>query len=327
MRVTWIKKRTLLAQVMVLLGIFASMNCEAAYPERPIRLIVPFAPGGGNDVMARILGQKLTESWGQQVIADNRSGAGGNIGADIVAKADPDGYTFLFISVSFVINAAMQPKLPFDPVRDFSAVGRLARVPLILVVHPGVAAKSVSELIALAKAKPGQLNYASSGTGSATHFAMELFMGMTGASLTQIPYKGTGPSLVAVTAGQVQTTFDTIPPTQPHIQSGRLRGLAMSGRQRFPSLPEVPTFAEAGLPQYAFGSWYGILAPARTSSVTIERLNGEIARIMQLPDVRERVAGFGAVPLPASSKDFAHFLAQEIAQWSKIVRERNIRPD
>lgn len=325
MRTTSSQKQLMLGRMLVCLSFFASMACGAAYPERPLRLIVPFAPGGGNDLIARIIAQKLTESLGQQVIVDNRAGAGGNIGADIAAKAAPDGHTLLLISVSFVINAAMQPKLSFDPIKDFSAVTRMASAPLILVIHPSVPAKSVGELIALAKARPGQLNYASSGAGSATHFAMELFITMTGAALTHVPYKGTGPSMVAMAAGEVQSTFNTIPPALPYVKSGRVRGLAVSSRQRFPSLPEVPTFGQAGLPQYGFGSWYGILAPARTPGTIIERLNREIARIMQLPDVREKVAGFGAEPLTASPKDFAQFLAKDIAEWSKVVRERNIR--
>lgn len=314
-------------RALVCLGMLGSLSCAAAYPERPIRLIVPFAPGGGNDLMARILGQELTAAWGQPVIADNRAGAGGNIGADIAAKAAPDGYTLLFVSVSFVINAAMQPKLPFDPVKDFSAVTRMASAPLILVVHPGVPARSVSEFIALAKSRPTQLNYASSGAGSATHFAMELFMTMTGTALTQVPYKGTGPSMVAAASGEVHATFNTIPPTVPHLKAGRVRGLALSGAQRFPSLPDVPTFGEAGLPQYTFGSWYGMLAPAGTPGPVIEALNREIGRIMQLREVRERAAEFGAVPFTASPKEFAHFLREDIARWSRIVRERNIRAE
>lgn len=321
------RSKNVVCHLVLWLTLFMASTCEAAYPERPIRLIVPFAPGGGNDLIARVIAQKLSDRMSQPVIVDNRAGAGGNIGADIAAKAQPDGHTLLLISVSFVINAALQPKLPFDPLKDFSAVSRMAGAPLVLVVHPAVPAKSVSEFIVLAKSRPGQINYASSGTGSATHFAMELFMAMTGTMLTQVPYKGTGPSMVATAAGEVQSTFNSIPPSVPYIHSGRVRGLGLSSQRRFPLLPEVPTFAETGLPQYTFGSWYGILAPARTPSAIVERLNREIAAVMQLPDVREKVAGFGAEPLSGSSKDFAQYLAKDIAQWSKVVRERNIRPN
>ena len=315
--------RALLAAAL-LLAAFAACS---AYPERPVRLVVPVAPGGGNDIVARMLAQRLTELWGQQVVVDNRPGAATAIGAEIVAKASPDGYTILFLSASFAINAGMQRKLPFDPINDFAPVTLVARVPQILVVNPAVAARSLAEFIALARAKPGQINYASSGVGSSPHLAMELLMQMTGTALNHVPYKGTAPALADVIAGHVQTMFDALAPAMPHVKSGRVRALAVVGDQRFPSLPEVPTIAEAGLPAYTFASWFGVLAPARTPPAVIATLNREIVRIVQLPETRERFTGLGFVPLGTTPQEFGRHLKNEIAQWSEVVRRHNIRPE
>ncbi len=302
-------------------------RCAGAYPDHPIRLLVPVAPGGGNDLMARLLGQKLGETWRQQIVVDNRPGAAGAIAADLAAKASPDGYTIMFASISFAFTAAVQPKLPFNPVNDFAAITQIGRVPLILVVNPAVPVKSVSEFVALAKSKPGRINYASAGSGSATHLAMELFESMTGASLNHVPYMGTGPALADVIAGHVDVTFDSIAPTLPQIRNGRIRALALSSPRRFASLPDVPTFGEAGLPQYTFGSWYGIMAPARTPRAVIDQLNRELVRIVRLPDVQERFFAIGVEPLGTAPEEFTRFVANEIAQWQKVVRERGLRPD
>lgn len=317
-------KQALLACVFAIATIGAY---AAAYPERPIRVIVPVAPGGGNDIVARMLGQKLTEAWGQQVVVDNRPGAATAIGAEITAKSNPDGYTLMFFSVSFAINASVNPKLPFDSITDFAPITLVARVPQILLVHPAVPTRSVAEFVALAKAKPGQINYASAGTGSSTHLAMELFTDMTGISLTHVPYKGTSPGMTDLLAGHVQAMWDAIPPSLPHIKSGRVRALAVVNSRRFPSLPDVPTMAEAGLPNYTFASWFGMVAPARTPSAIIDKLNREIVRIVQLPDFRERLIGLGVESAGTTSQEFGQHLKKEIAQWSAVVRKLKLRAD
>jgi len=302
-----------------------AVSAAAAYPDHPIRFVVPVAAGGGNDIVARLLAQKLTDAWGQSVVVDNRPGAATAIGAEIVARAIPDGYTIMLTSVSFAINAGMRKQLPFDPVRDFATITQVARVPQIMVVNPAVPAATLAEFIALAKAKPGQLNYASAGTGSSTHLAMELFMDMTGTKLNHVPYKGTAPGLTDVIAGHVQITFDAIPPTLPHVKSNRVRALAIGGTQRFPTLPDVPTLAEAGLPNYTFQSWFGIFAPARTPEAVVRTVNRELVRIIALPETRKAFVELGIEPVGTSPEDFGKYLRAEIARWSDVMRAHNIR--
>ena len=302
-----------------------AVSAAAAYPDHPIRFVVPVAAGGGNDIVARLLAQKLTDAWGQSVVVDNRPGAATAIGAEIVARAIPDGYTIMLTSVSFAINAGMRKQLPFDPVRDFATITQVARVPQIMVVNPAVPAATLAEFIALAKAKPGQLNYASAGTGSSTHLAMELFMDMTGTRLNHVPYKGTAPGLTDVIAGHVQITFDAIPPTLPHVKSSRVRALAIGGAQRFPTLPDVPTLAEAGLPNYTFQSWFGIFAPARTPEAVVRTLNRELVRINALPETRKAFVELGIEPVGTSPEEFGKYLRAEIARWSDVMRAHNIR--
>jgi tripartite-type tricarboxylate transporter receptor subunit TctC len=231
----------------------------------------------------------------------------------------------MLTSVSFAINAGMRKQLPFDPVRDFATITQVARVPQIMVVNPAVPAATLAEFIALAKAKPGQLNYASAGTGSSTHLAMELFMDMTGTKLNHVPYKGTAPGLTDVIAGHVQITFDAIPPTLPHVKSNRVRALAIGGTQRFPTLPDVPTLAEAGLPNYTFQSWFGIFAPARTPEAVVRTLNRELVRIIALPETRKAFVELGIEPVGTSPEDFGKYLRAEIARWSDVMRAHNIR--
>jgi tripartite-type tricarboxylate transporter receptor subunit TctC len=307
------------------LPMLVAVGAAAAYPDHPIRFVVPVAAGGGNDIVARLLAQKLTDAWGQSVVVDNRPGAATAIGAEIVARAIPDGYTIMLTSVSFAINAGMRKQLPFDPVRDFTTITQVARVPQIMVVNPAVPAATLAEFIALAKAKPGQLNYASAGTGSSTHLAMELFMDMTGTKLNHVPYKGTAPGLTDVIAGHVQITFDAIPPTLPHVKSGRVRALALGGAQRFPTLPDVPTLAEAGLPNYTFQSWFGIFAPARTPEAVVRTLNRELVRIIALPETRKAFVELGIEPVGTSPEEFGKYLRAEIARWSDVMRAHNIR--
>ena len=307
-------------------AVIASVAAHAAYPERPIRIVVPVPPGGGNDIVARLLAQRLTDKWGQQVIVDNRPGASTAIGAEIVARASPDGYTLMFHSATFAINAAMQRKLPFDPIKDFTPIGLVARVPQILVVNPAFPAKTVPEFLALAKARPGQINFASAGTGSSPHLAMEVLMEMTGVTLNHVPYKGTAPGLADVVAGHVQVTFDAIPPALGYVRGGRVRALMVVSPKRFPSLPDVPTNIESGLPAYDFASWFGMLAPARTQKEIIATLNREVVAIIQSAEIRDRLTDLGLEPLGTSAEENGRHLQAEISRWREFIRRHDIRP-
>ena len=316
---------------MLQLGVAAAALLNAtlaqgAYPERPIRIVVPVAPGGGNDIVARLLAQKLTDKWGQQVVVDTRPGASTAIGAEIVARAAPDGYTIMFHSASFAINAAMQRKLPFDSVKDFVPIGLVARVPQILVVNPAFPAKTLSELLAQAKARPGQINFASAGAGSSPHLAMEMLMERTGVSLNHSPYKRTAPGLADVVAGQVQVTFDAIPPALGYVRGGRVRPLVVVSSKRFPALPDVPTMAEAGLPSYDFASWFGMLAPARTPASIVTALNREMVAIIQSAEMRDRLTDLGLEPLGTSAEENGRYLQSEITRWRAFIQRHDIRP-
>jgi tripartite-type tricarboxylate transporter receptor subunit TctC len=311
----------------LMLALAAPCGAAAAYPDHPIRIVVPVAPGGGNDIVARMLARRLSDRWSQPVVVDNRPGASTAIGSEIVARASPDGYTIMLCSVSFAINAAARARLPFDPIRDFAPITQVARVPQIVVVNPSLPAASLKEFIALAKAKPGQINYASAGNGSSTHLAMELLMEMTGISLNHVPYKGTAPGLTDVIAGHIQVTFNAIPPVLPHVKSGKVRALGVANPRRFPTLPDVPTFDEAGLPGYTFSSWFGILAPARTPREILRQLNAELVRIIRDPEINRTFIELGIDPLGTSPEEFGKNLRADITQWSDLVRRRNIRAE
>lgn len=315
--------------LMIFAALVLTVPCgaAAAYPDHPIRIVVPVAPGGGNDIVARMLARRLSDRWGQPVVVDNRPGASTAIGSEIVARASPDGYTIMLCSVSFAINAAARAKLPFDPIRDFAPITQVARVPQIVVVNPSLAAASLKEFIALAKAKPGQINYASAGNGSSTHLAMELLMEMTGISLNHVPYKGTAPGLTDVIAGHVQVTFNAIPPSLPHVKSGKVRALGVANPRRFPTLPDVPTFDEAGLPGYTFSSWFGILAPARTPREILLKLNAELVRIIRDPEINKTFIELGIDPLGTSPEQFGKNLRADIARSTDMLRKRNIRAE
>jgi tripartite-type tricarboxylate transporter receptor subunit TctC len=315
----------ILATMMLALAI--PRIAAAAYPDHPIRIVVPVAPGGGNDIVARMLARKLADKWGQPVVVDNRPGASTAIGSEIVARASPDGYTIMLCSVSFAINAAARARLPFDPIRDFAPITQVARVPQIVVVNPSLPAASLKEFIALAKAKPGQINYASSGNGGSTHLAMELLMDMAGISLNHVPYKGTAPGLTDVIAGHVQAIFNAIPPVLPHLKSGKVRALGVANPRRFPTLPDVPTFDEAGLPGYTFSSWFGILAPARTPREILRQLNTELVRIIRDPEVNRTFIELGIDPLGTSPEEFGKNLLADIAQSKDMLRKHNIRAE
>jgi tripartite-type tricarboxylate transporter receptor subunit TctC len=310
----------------------SALACGAAaaqqYPAKAIRMVVGFAPGGGTDLVARIIGAKMNENWGQPVLVDNRAGATGTIGADLVAKAPPDGYTLLMGHVnSHGIAPNIFKKLPYDAERDFAMVAYVGYVPNVLVIHPSIPARNVKELIAIAKAQPGALNYASSGVGSTQHLAGELFTLLTGANIVHVPYKGSGPAVVDLLAGHVSMNFDTMPPVLPHIKSGRMRALALTTPKRTPQLPEVPTMMEVGLKGFDMTNWYGVMAPAKTPRDIVVKLNGEVNRIVKLPDARAKLEEAGTQLDPMSPEQFASFLKSEIAKYAKLVKAANVSLD
>jgi tripartite-type tricarboxylate transporter receptor subunit TctC len=298
-----------------------------AFPARPIRLIVPYPPGGATDIMARAIGQKLGEAYGQQVVIDNRGGGGQTIGTDLVAKAPPNGYTLLLASVTHSINPGLHRKLPYDSVRDFAAVSQLGSGPNVVVSHPSVAARSIPDLIALAKAQPGKLNYASSGTGSGGHLAAELFKSMAGVNMIHVPYKGGGPAYVDLIAGQVELMFTSPVPTLPHVKTGKLRALATTGAKRSSAMPDLPTVAEAGLKGFEASLWYGILAPAGTPADVVGSLEKEIVRQLQTGDMRERFTSVGVDIVASGSRQFSEHIVVEMKKWLKVIQDAGIRPD
>jgi tripartite-type tricarboxylate transporter receptor subunit TctC len=299
------------------------------YPSKPIRMVVGFPPGGGTDVMARLVTPKMTEAWGQQVVIDNRAGATGIIGTDLVAKAVPDGYTLLMGHVATnAIAWSLFAKLPFDPAKDFAPITRVSSVPHLVVVHPSLDVHTVKELIALAKAKPGQLTFPSAGNGSTPHLAGEIFKTMTGVNLVHIPYKGTGQSLQDLLGGQVQIAFDTTAAVITYVKAGRLRPIAVTTSKRIASLPNVPTVAESGVPGYEVTTWYGLFAPAGTPPAVVRKIFTETARIVRLPDVRERLDGMGTEETTnASPEEFAALVKSDIAKYAKVVKAAGLRID
>jgi tripartite-type tricarboxylate transporter receptor subunit TctC len=298
------------------------------YPSKPVRLVVPFVPGGSTDLVARVMAQKLGEAWSQQVLVENRAGAGGNVGVEFVAKSAPDGYTLVFGHVgTFGFGPSLYPKLPYDPVADFVPVILFASVPNMIAVHPALPAKTVKELIALARARPGQLNYGSSGNGSASHLATEYFKLLSRTDMLAIAYKGTGPLVTDLIAGQTQLTITGVPPLAPHVQSGRLRGIAVANEQRVPMLPDMPTAIESGLPGYVVTTWFGPLAPARTPREIVVKMNAELMKVLQRPDVKERFRAEGIDAIGGTPEQFGAYIREEIARWAKVVKAANIRPE
>lgn len=298
------------------------------YPARPIRIVSPFAAGGSTDILARLIGQKLTASWGEPVIVDNRAGAGGIIGSDLVAKAQPDGYTLLLTSTSaHAINPALHRTLPYDPLRDFAAVTQVATGHNILVVHPSVPAKSVQELIALAKSNPGTLTFSSGGNGTPAHIAGELFNSLAKVDMVHVPYKGGGPAAVALLAGEVSLSFGSVTTVLPQVRANRLKALAVTGAKRSSMVPELPTIAEAGVPGYALNSWYGVLAPARTPRQIVAKLSAEIVRILNLADVRAKLLQEGVDPEGTTPQEFSAFIRAEVEKWPRLVKAAGARID
>lgn len=300
----------------------------AAWPDKPIRLVVGFAPGGFTDVLGRLIGQKLSERLGQSVIIENKAGAAGTLGADLVAKAKPDGYTLLMAhSNSNAVAPALYPKLPYDVIKDFTPIIRVASTPLLLTVHPNVPAQDVKSFVALAKSKPGALRFASSGGGSSQHLAAARFMLATGTQMTHIPYKGSGQAIVDLLSGQVELNFESPPNVMSHAAAGKLRLLAITAAKRSPLLPNVPTMAEAGVNNAEMLQWFAVMGPAGLPREITTRLNTEIAAILKMPEVAEKIASQGGEIHGGSADDFTRFLAADTAAWAKLVKEANVRAD
>jgi len=295
------------------------------YPNKPIRIIVAYTPAGATDILARAVGQKMSETFGQPVVIENRPGANGNIGTDVAAKATPDGHTLLMVTAgTHGINPSLYRKLPWDAVKDFAPVSLVAMVPNIFVVNNSVPAKSIKEFIAYLKANPNKFNYGSPGNGSTAHLSMELFKTMTGSNMQHIPYKGSAGVLTDVMGGQILATMDNMPPYLPQVKAGKIRALAVSTPKRSPAVPDVPTVAEAGVAGYSSGAWFGLVAPAGTPKPIVEKLASETQRILKLPDVNERLSALGAEPVGDSPAQFAAHITSEIAKWAKVIKDANV---
>jgi tripartite-type tricarboxylate transporter receptor subunit TctC len=300
----------------------------ATYPAKPIRLVVPFTPGGSTDILARAIGVELTKAWGQPVVIENVAGAGGSIGADKVAKSAADGYTLLMGHIgTLAVNPSLYPALPYNPVKDFVPVAWVARVPNVLVVHPSVKASNVKELVALAKARPGQLNYGSGGNGSAANLATEYFKLQTGTSLLHIPYKGTAPAVTDLVGGQIQVLFTGAPAVLPFIKSGQLKALAVSSPKRLDALPDLPTVAEGGYKDFEADQWYGVVAPAGTPRGIVMKLNAQINQSLNSPELKTRLASEGAIATPATPEAYGQLIAGEIARWKPVIQSGRVKAD
>jgi tripartite-type tricarboxylate transporter receptor subunit TctC len=306
----------------------ASHAQAQAFPAKPVRIIVAFPPGGGTDIVARLLGQKLAEAWGQQAIIDNRAGASGVIGTEAAARAAPDGYTwFMGTMGNLTVNQHLYQKMPVDPQRDLTALSQVVAVHFVMVSHPSLPAKNVKELIVLAKARPGQINYSSSGPGGAPHLGGELLKSMAGINLVHIPYKGSGPSFTDLLGGQVSLTFDSLVQAYPYIKAGKLNALGVLGAKRSKLLPNVPTIAESGVPGYELTNWFGLVVPAATSRELINRLYGDVSKALAPADIREKLQAMGADVIGSTPDEFAAFMRAETTKWAKVVKQANIRAE
>jgi len=323
------KGRGAVAAGVLFAALVATLQVAAQpYPSRPIRFVSPFAAGGSTDQLARLLGQKMSETWGQPIIVENRPGAGGTTGSELVAKAPPDGYTILLTSSSaHAIGPALRTKLPYDPIKDFAAVTQVASGFNLLVVHPSLPVHSVRELIALARARPGVIAYASGGIGTPAHMAGALFHALAKVDLVHVPYKGGAPAAVAILSGEVPVTFGSIQTVLPQVRNGRLRALASTGARRAAAVPDLPTVAEAGVPGYELNSWYGVLAPAATPHDIVAKLNAEMVRILRLSETRERLTHEGVEPAGTTSEEFAAYIKAEIAKWARVIRAAGIHAE
>src|SRR5205809_3455330 len=305
----------------------AAAQTTGAWTSRPIRFILPFPPGGGTDILGRIIAERLTASLGQPVVTENRGGAGGNVGAEAAARSAPDGYTIVLVAPSLAISKTLYSKLNYDPVKDFAPVSLVATVPNVMVTHPSVPAATLAEFIRLAKTKPGEMNFGSGGSGTSNHLAGELFNIVTGTKLVHVPYKGVNLAMNDVLAGAIHLVVIGLPAAAPHIKSGRLRALGVIAPQRLPALPEVPTVAAAGLPDFEVTTWYGVLAPAGTPRPVVARLNGELAKILYSPDMKDKLSAIGTDPVTSTPEEFAAYLRQETAKWADVVRKAGLKAD
>ena len=295
------------------------------YPAKPVRFIIPFPPGGPTDILGRVVATQLAEAWSVQIVPDNRGGAGGNLGTELCAKAAPDGYTACMLSIAQTISPSIYPKLGFDPNRDFAHVTLLATLPSLLVVHPSLPVRNVKELVALARAKPGALNYATGGAGTSTHLMMELFKLHTGVNIVHVPYKGTGPALLDQVAGIIEVAFSTVIAAQPFTEAGRLRAIAISTKERFPRLPEVPTVAESGVKGFDGGSWQGFTMPAGTPSEIVNRASRDLVKVLGSAQMREKIHAMGGIIQPQTPEQFAQFVRAETEKWARVVKAAGIR--
>src|SRR3954470_10047294 len=317
------------ALTVLLLGVlFASVvQAQEPYPSRPVKLILPFPPGGPTDILGRLIAENLSVRLGQPVITENRGGAGGNVGAEAAARSAPDGYSLVLVAPSLAISPTLYAKLNYDPIKDFAPIALVAQVPNVMVTHPSVPATTLAEFIAYARANPGKLNFGSGGLGTSNHLAGELFNLRTGAGLIHVPYKGVNLAMNGVLAGEVHLVFLGVPVPAPHIKAARLRGLAVLGRERSPLIPEGPTAAEAGLGDFDVTTWSGVLAPAGTPRPIIQRLNAELTKMMQAPDIKERLAALGTDPLTSTPEEFGAYIKQEIAKWGDVIRKAGLHAE
>jgi tripartite-type tricarboxylate transporter receptor subunit TctC len=317
-------------QAVIALGL-AFANCGAGlaqgYPDRAVRLVVPYPPGGGTDIIGRVVAQNLTNSLGQQVVVDNRGGAGGTIGTDVVAKAAADGYTLLMVPTSHVINPSIYPKLPYDTVKQFSSITLAASATIVLGAHPSIPVKSVKELLALAKSRPGELNFGSAGNGTVFHLTGELFKRQAGIDLVHVPFKGGGPVIAALAGGQISLAFETMLAMFPHIQGGRIRPLAVTGAKRSSVMPDLPTVAELGFPDIVAENWYGFYAPAGTSPAIVAKLNSEIVKILKQADVRKKFQELGTEVVGSTPNELDDYIRKEMTKWSRTAKEAGARVD
>ncbi|MGZ8209982.1 MAG: tripartite tricarboxylate transporter substrate binding protein [Burkholderiales bacterium] len=320
-------RKTMMSVVCAAIALLPPAAHSAAYPEKPIRLVVPFAPGGGVDTIARLILPKLTEALGQQVVVDNRGGASGNIGSEIVARSVPDGYTLLIHTLPFVTNTFLYSRMPYDPVRDFAPISLLTAAPSVLTVHPSLPVRSIGELLKLARAKPGALNYASAGTATNPHVAGELFNHLGKVNIVAVHYKGAGPGLVATISGEVAIAFSNIVQTSELVRAKRLRALGVTSAKRSQALPDVPTIAESGLPGYEFVTWNGILAPKATPAAVVAFLNERIRKTIAIPEVTQRLQQDGLEVGTSSPEEFEAHIKSELAKWGSVVKARNMRAD
>ena len=317
----------LLSSALASTGAFAAQSPAQSYPERPVRLIDPYAPGGGSGLVARLIAPKLSDAWGKQVVVDNRPGAAGAIGTEITMRATPDGHTLCMGTSGSIAISPNMNKVPYDPARDLIPISQTSAQSMLVVLHPSVPIGSVKELIAFARAQPNKLAFASSGTGGSGHLAAELFMAASGVTMTHVPYKGNGPALLAQVAGEVQLGFNNILAVLPHVNSGRLKAIAVTSAKRARAVPNLPTLAESGVPGYDATSWNGIFAPARTPRPIIEKIHGEIVKALSAPDVREKLMAAGSDPIGSTPEEFLAYVKLELGRWGKVIRDNNIRSE